>query len=151
MTSIDSLKDNLKMPIELMSNGGDLDVEDLIQKSLMAGEGIASLKNTIKGPKMKSVLTHKSNQNDLPLDISGIGELASFFNEKTNFDLKEIKKQLKRTTGVQIKAHLIRIQDELKGLENCLEQMNYKYLAMKASYAGQDLKQISDALSKKEE
>ena len=152
-TRTDSLKDNPNMPVNFIpvDKGIDLDVEDLIQKSMMAGEGIASLKKTFKGPQMKSVLTHKFNKSDLPLDISGIGELTSFFNEKANFDLGEIKEQLKRTTGTQIKTHLMRIQDDLKGLESCLEKMNYKYLAMKASYACQDLKQISDALAKKEE
>ena len=63
-TRTDSLKDNPNMPVNFIpaDKGIDLDVEDLIQKSLMAGEGIASLKKTFKGPQMKSALSHKFNK-----------------------------------------------------------------------------------------
>ncbi len=139
-----------------------LDVDDLIQRSLMAGEGIISLKEKFKevsvGPirvnlpsKDNALKGSYSHRRAFSIDCLGLGEISSFFDEEKSLSTVDVKEVIKKIAERQMKSHLLRIQDELKSLESCLEEMSYKYLSLKASYACKDLKQISDALAKKED
>jgi len=139
-----------------------LDVDDLIQRSLMAGEGIISLKKKFKEVSAGPVRVNRPNKDNVlegshshkkafSIDSLGLGEISSFFDQEKSFSAVDVKEVIKKIAERQMKSHLLRIQDELKSLESCLEEMSYKYLSLKASYACKDLKQISDALAKKED
>ena len=127
-----------------MSSESVLDVEDLIKKSLRAGEGIASYKKQI--PKNSS---HVKSPEDYPMDLNGVSELNALLYESENLDAEELRSTIKSISENQVKFHIVKIQEELSLLGKCLTQMDYKYLALKATYASKDLDQILEVFKKK--
>ena len=127
-----------------MSSESVLDVEDLIKKSLRAGEGIASYKKEI--PKKSR---HVEISDDYAMDLNGVSELNSLLYESENLDTEELRNTIKNISENQVKSHIVKIQKELSLLGKCLNQMDYKYLALKANYASKDLDQILEVFKKK--
>ena len=124
-----------------------LDVEDLIKKSLKAGEGIASYKKHF--PKEDSIYNHAEITRDYSIDLEGVRELNALMFESEKLNAEELRRSIKNISENQVKSHIVKIQRELSLLGNCLNQMDYKYLALKATYASKDLDQILEVFKKK--
>ncbi len=127
-----------------MSSESVLDVEDLIKKSLRAGEGIASYKKQL--PKNGR---HVEISEDYEMDLNGVSELNALLYESENLDAEELRNTIKNISENHLKLHISKIQKELSLLGKCLNQMDYKYLALKATYASKDLDQILEVFKKK--
>ena len=131
-----------------MSTESVLDVEDLIKKSLKAGEGIASYRTQL--PKNSHTYSQSEiSKEDHPIDLNGVSDLNTLMYESENLDIKEVRNKIKKVSENQVKSHIIKIQKELSLLGKCLNQMDYKYLALKTAYASKDLDQILEVFKKK--
>ena len=131
-----------------MSSESVLDVEDLIKKSLKAGEGIASYKNQF--PKNSHTYSQSEKiKEEHPIDLNGVSDLNTLMYESENLDIEEVRNTIKKVSENQVKSHIVKIQKELSLLGKCLNQMDYKYLALKAAYASKDLDQILEVFKKK--
>ena len=137
-----------------------LDIDDLLNKSKKVGEGIADYKNRrveknhsfVGSNNLSSDQNETFSQVDLencPIDFKGVGALNSLLYENSNLKSEEIRNTIKAISEDQVRSHILRIQKELSLLGKCLNQMDYKYLSLKTSYASKDLDQILEVFKKK--
>ena len=135
-----------------------LDIDDLLNKSKMAGEGIASYKDN--PPKMKGFLDKSTSfpsgeseslpceREEYPIDFKGVGALNNLLYENQNLKAEELRETIKSISEDQVRSHILRIQKELSLLGKCLSQMDYKYLSLKTTYASKDLDQILEVFKR---
>ena len=83
-----------------MSSESVLDVEDLIKKSLKAGEGIASYKNQL--PTNDSIYTHADISEDYQIDLDGVREINALMFESENLSAEELRRTIKNISENKI-------------------------------------------------